>query len=130
MQEFAHFFLYNENGTVVGEGHKVSFCLQDSGCKNPCTPRYNCSGATRHERPSQAISPGCYDDYKASLDCQWIDITGIPTNGKDYTLKIIVNPVIDGDRAVAELSYMNNAVACKITIQSDAELVVGRCYRV
>ena len=34
----------------------------------------------------QGITPGCMDIYKAGLDCQWIDVTGIPYG--EYILQV------------------------------------------
>ncbi|XP_026543470.1 protein-lysine 6-oxidase-like [Notechis scutatus] len=66
----------------VAEGHKASFCLEDTSCDAGVRRRYAC---TAH---IQGLSPGCYDTYHANIDCQWIDITDVPPG--NYILK--VNP--------------------------------------
>ncbi|XP_039266825.2 uncharacterized protein LOC120342176 isoform X1 [Styela clava] len=119
MKEFAHFHLLFSNGTIAAEGHKVSFCLQDSGCKNPCTKEFTCNKTT------QGISPGCHDDYLASRDCQWIDITDVFPGA--YTLRVTVNPLVNGIRAVPELSYTNNAIECPVSITMTKAETTGRC---
>ena len=34
----------------------------------------------------QGLSPGCHDTYAANIDCQWIDITDVPTG--NYVLRV------------------------------------------
>jgi hypothetical protein len=46
--------------------------------------------------------------YGWSLDCSWLDVTGIPAG--DYILKITVNP----ERRIAEQSYTNNQICIKV----------------
>ncbi|XP_043909961.1 protein-lysine 6-oxidase-like [Protopterus annectens] len=86
----------------VAEGHKASFCLEDTTCDPGFRRRYACTAHT------QGLGPGCYDTYNANIDCQWIDITDVPP-GK-YTLKVTVNP----DMLVPESDFSNNVVRCEI----------------
>ncbi|XP_032082379.1 protein-lysine 6-oxidase-like [Thamnophis elegans] len=86
----------------VAEGHKASFCLEDTSCDAGFRRRYAC---TAH---IQGLSPGCYDTYHANIDCQWIDITEVPPG--NYILKVTVNP----DFLVAESDFSNNVVQCDI----------------
>ena len=88
----------------VAEGHKASFCLEDSECglgaNNP--DLYRCGTGV------QGISVGCGDLYARHLDCQWIDITDVP--GGYYVLRQIVNL----DRLTPESDYLNNMIYCEI----------------
>ncbi|XP_056268255.1 lysyl oxidase homolog 1 isoform X2 [Pseudoliparis swirei] len=103
MDEFSHYDLLEVNtGRKVAEGHKASFCLEDTTCDFGHLKRYACTTHT------QGLSPGCYDTYNADIDCQWIDITDIQP-GK-YILKIQVNPKF----LVMESDFTNNMVRCNI----------------
>ncbi|XP_060089060.1 protein-lysine 6-oxidase-like [Heteronotia binoei] len=86
----------------VAEGHKASFCLEDTTCDMGFRRRYACTAHT------QGLGPGCYDTYAANIDCQWIDITDVPPG--NYILKVMVNP----DFLVAELDFTNNAARCDV----------------
>ncbi|KAM6920215.1 protein-lysine 6-oxidase-like [Lycodopsis pacificus] len=86
----------------VAEGHKASFCLEDTGCDPGFRRRYACTSHT------QGLSPGCHDIYAANIDCQWIDITGVPPG--NYILKVTVNPNFH----VLESDFTNNIVRCDI----------------
>nr|XP_056699985.1 protein-lysine 6-oxidase-like [Euleptes europaea] len=87
----------------VAEGHKASFCLEDTTCDAGFRRRYACTAHT------QGLGPGCYDTYAANIDCQWIDITDVPPG--NYILKVMVNP----DFLVAESDFTNNAARCDVT---------------
>ncbi|KPP65450.1 lysyl oxidase1-like [Scleropages formosus] len=103
MDEFSHYDLLEvSTGRKVAEGHKASFCLEDTTCDFGHLKRYACTAHT------QGLSPGCYDTYNADIDCQWIDITDIQP-GK-YILKLHVNPKYK----VLELDFTNNVVRCNI----------------
>ncbi|XP_064631016.1 lysyl oxidase homolog 2-like [Lineus longissimus] len=107
MEVFATYDLVDHMGTRVAEGHKASFCLEDSGgCKNGKKRRYSCQ-----HYGDQGISVGCGDLYKHNIDCQWIDVSDVSTGR--YTLKVRVNP----DNKVPELSYDNNLVTCDLYYQ-------------
>jgi hypothetical protein len=70
------------NGAVIGR--KAGFCMMDIAQVNSSAPQgvYDCS--------NQGISVGWEDIYDSALDCQFLDVTGVPSG--DYTLSITVNP--------------------------------------
>ncbi|ERE76222.1 putative lysyl oxidase-like protein [Cricetulus griseus] len=103
MDEFSHYDLLDAaTGKKVAEGHKASFCLEDSTCDFGNLKRYACTSHT------QGLSPGCYDTYNADIDCQWIDITDVQPG--NYILKVHVNPKY----IVLESDFTNNVVRCNI----------------
>ncbi|XP_067104826.1 lysyl oxidase homolog 1 isoform X1 [Osmerus mordax] len=103
MDEFSHYDLLEvSTGRKVAEGHKASFCLEDTTCDFGHLKRYACTSHT------QGLSPGCYDTYNADIDCQWIDITDIQPG--NYILKLQVNPKY----LVLESDFTNNVVRCNI----------------
>ncbi|XP_068108296.1 lysyl oxidase homolog 1-like [Hyperolius riggenbachi] len=103
MDEFSHYDLLDATtGRKVAEGHKASFCLEDTTCDFGNLKRYACTSHT------QGLSPGCYDTYNADIDCQWIDITDVKPG--NYILKVVVNPKY----LVLESDFTNNVVRCNI----------------
>ncbi|KAL7405514.1 hypothetical protein ABVT39_002278 [Epinephelus coioides] len=103
MDEFSHYDLLEvSTGRKVAEGHKASFCLEDTTCDFGHLKRYACTTHT------QGLSPGCYDTYNADIDCQWIDITDVQPG--NYILKLQVNPKF----LVLESDFTNNVVRCNI----------------
>ncbi|KAM9844565.1 lysyl oxidase-like 5b [Aulostomus maculatus] len=104
MDAFSNYDLLDSiTGRKVAEGHKASFCLEDTGCDPGFRRRYACTSHT------QGLSPGCHDIYAANIDCQWIDITDVPPG--NYILKVTVNPNFH----VMELDFTNNVVRCDVT---------------
>ncbi|RWS31750.1 Lysyl oxidase-like protein [Leptotrombidium deliense] len=86
MEVFAHFELFTSDGKRAAEGHKASFCLEDNFCQQGSPAKYNCSNYG-----DQGISVGCIDSYLHNIDCQWIDITEMPSG--IYQLKEIKKEV-------------------------------------
>ncbi|KAK5601881.1 hypothetical protein CRENBAI_019301 [Crenichthys baileyi] len=103
MDAFSNYDLLDiVTGRKVAEGHKASFCLEDTGCDPGFRRRYACTSHT------QGLSPGCHDTYAANIDCQWIDITDVPPG--NYILQVTVNPNFH----VLESDFNNNIVRCDI----------------
>ena len=87
----------------IAEGHKASFCLEDTNCLKGVDRTYNCTAGT------QGISVNCFDDYAFSIDCQWIDVTDVPYS-RSYILHVDINPKFE----VPETDYDNNVIVCDI----------------
>uniref|UniRef100_A0A8C6U0K5 Lysyl oxidase homolog n=1 Tax=Neogobius melanostomus TaxID=47308 RepID=A0A8C6U0K5_9GOBI len=103
MEAFSNYDLLDvSTGLKVAEGHKASFCLEDTTCDPGVRRRYACTAHT------QGLGPGCYDTYHANIDCQWIDITDVPPG--NYILKVTVNP----SHLVEESDFSNNEVQCDV----------------
>ncbi|XP_031133910.1 protein-lysine 6-oxidase [Sander lucioperca] len=114
MDEFSHYDLLDASTHhSVAEGHKASFCLEDTSCDYGYYRRFACTSHT------QGLSPGCYDTYNADIDCQWIDITDVKPG--NYILKISVNP----NYHVPESDYSNNVVRCEVRYTGNYAYVSG-----
>ncbi|MBI3541997.1 MAG: hypothetical protein HY075_01800 [Deltaproteobacteria bacterium] len=62
---------------------KQGFCIEDVNQAAGVQPaKYDCD--------NQGLSSGWEDLYDGSLDCQWIDVTGVPPGR--YVLRVSVNP--------------------------------------
>jgi hypothetical protein len=106
-EDYADYRLLDMEGELVARGHKQAFCLIDLWRPpdlggNP-EPRFPSCGF-------QGISAGWADIYHRDLDCQWIDITGVP-EGR-YILEVHVNPA----RALEEGNYDNNVARTEVCI--------------
>ncbi|XP_069558782.1 protein-lysine 6-oxidase [Brachyistius frenatus] len=114
MDEFSHYDLLDATYQhSVAEGHKASFCLEDTSCDYGYYRRFACTAHT------QGLSPGCYDTYNADIDCQWIDITDVKPG--NYVLKVSVNPSYQ----VPESDYSNNIVRCDVRYTGNYAYVSG-----
>ncbi|XP_043216789.1 lysyl oxidase homolog 3A-like [Amphibalanus amphitrite] len=107
---------YEGTDTKAAQGHKASFCLEDSECRRGITQKYQCY-IERGTRPPQGIRAGCADIYGSYIDCQWIDVTDI-RSGK-YVLRVRIN----ADRKVPEVSFDDNQVICSVDLNLEDETV-------
>ena len=108
MEAFVQYDLLSiATGKRMAEGHKASFCLEDSTCAAGYYGHFKCYLGI------QGISMNCGDLYGSYLDCQWVDITGVP--GGEYILRQRVNP----ERLVVESDYLNNEISCKIVLSAE-----------
>lgn len=107
---FARYTLYQSDGvTIAATGHKQSFCLDD-GETIPWFDPQPPEPAERFQCWNQGLHIGWEDVYPNDIDCQWIDITGVPAG--DYILSVIVNAT----HALPESDYTNNEARVPVTI--------------
>jgi hypothetical protein len=128
--DFEHFQLRTPSGRTVVTDRKNGFCLGDryaTADRLPHRPGADGSPAAvlaevlrknrcGHHAPEalsvvQGISVGSGDDYRYTVDFQWLDITAVPSGRYD-----VVN-LVNGDRALVEKSYGNNASSMAISVQ-------------
>ena len=106
--DYAYYELLTAEGRqVTMTGYKNGWCVMDlqGADGSPRCGQYDCQ--------NQGISAGCADIYSANLDCQWVDVTGVPDG--DYRVRVTTNP----DRSFHELSFDNNAAEVAIRIVGD-----------
>lgn len=91
-----------DNQDIIGR--KQGFCMMDITQINATAPqgKYDCS--------NQGITRGWADVYDSALDCQFLDVTGVPPG--DYTLRLTVNP----DGLFEESDSTNNSAELPVTI--------------
>lgn len=105
---FAEYRLLDNAGNVAALGHKMAFALMDTA------PWVVDAGSSLYPLANgvQGISVGWVDVYLSHLDCQWIDITGVPAG--DYQLEISFNPAA----RVPERDHANNTLVLPIALTS------------
>lgn len=106
---YAKYELIGSSGVVV-EGRKQAFCLEDFEKYDPNAgkAKYTCS--------NQGISVGWQDVYRSSLDCQWLDITGVAPG--IYELRVTINPEL----VLTEARYDNNTASVLLRLYADGSI--------
>ncbi|MEV7097888.1 lysyl oxidase family protein [Amycolatopsis sp. NPDC051045] len=130
LMNFEHFALVSPQGKTVVTDRKNGFCLGDRfrvadvGRLNHVPGDTGTDGKLaetlranmcRHHEPTaldvlEGISVGAGDDYKYTVDFQWLDITRVPPGTYD-----LVNTV-NADRTLLETNYRNNSAAVALSI--------------
>ncbi len=109
-QGYAEYVLYDTASQPLPIGFKNGFCVLDLECSGGGTAQYGCG--------NMGISTGCGDIYDRSLECQWIDITGVPSG--DYTLVVRVNwNRLDDALGHRETDFDNNWAQVCFTLVKD-----------
>jgi hypothetical protein len=108
LEGYAVYDLLDQAGTVIVAGHKQAFCLVDLLQWDPT------AGPAKYTCADQGISAGWSDVYASYLDCQWIDVTGVPPGR--YVLRVTINGGENGDHAFAESDYRDNVATVPVTI--------------
>jgi hypothetical protein len=105
MKTMVKYRLLNLNYMPVTKARKQAFCLRDN---YPYTS--TAGGSSGYTCDYQGITAGWEDVYDKSLDCQYVDITGVPPGR--YYLEVVVNPF----QVVGERDYSNNRVVVVVTV--------------
>jgi hypothetical protein len=106
LDSYASYELQDQNGNIVAPGHKQAFCLMDF---EPWAAGVSWRDAQYH-CGYQGIQTGFADTYDSYLDCQFIDISGVPAG--NYVLQITLNY----ESVLAESDYTNNVGAVQVVI--------------
>ena len=105
MKTMVHYRLLNLNYSPVTRARKQAFCLRDN------YPFLSNAGPSRgYHCENQGITAGWQDVYDKSLDCQYVDVTGVPPGY--YYLEVTVNPL----QIFNESSFANNRVLVYVHI--------------
>ena len=102
--------LYQMDGkTVAAQGHKQGFCIDDTEPYVELDPQPP-APATPFDCNNQGLHVGYEDIYPNDIDCQWIDITDVPSG--QYILSVDVNV----GHYLPESNFDNNNARVPVTI--------------
>lgn len=109
--------------TVVKDGLKRAFCVEDTrpatASARSCSADADCEGRGRCDTSQhqckynctyQGVQVGWADVYPAALDCQWIDVTDVPSG--EYDLCVLLNTA----HLIPESSFDDDAGCVPVTV--------------
>ncbi len=103
---YGDYRLFNSAGNLVPAGHKNGYCVIDL------------CGFGQYTCGNMGITAGCYDAYGAGTQCQWIDLTDVPTG--DYQVAVIINSKhLPDAMGRYETNFANNALQVCMHIQQN-----------
>lgn len=115
-EEYAAYDIFDvASGTMVPIGTKTGFCVMDIGVYDARITR-RCNG---YDCTDQGITAGCQDTYSNTLQCQWIDITGLADGV--YDVIVTTNP----EGLLDELDLTNNSASVRVRITGDTVEYAG-----
>jgi len=128
-ESFAKYELFDFTCNQLQAGGKRAFAIINSetldgdppSCFNGCSQSRICGG---YNDKFQGIGAGCADVYGSHLDCQWVDITGIP-DGR-YFFKVTLNY----EQKLPESDYSNNTTYVLIEIIGNTVNVLYSAYSI
>ena len=113
---FAAYELLDPAGSLVATGLKASFCIRENGCADgPPSGDFSCEEL-------QGIGVDCYDYYRNSLGCQYIDVTDVP-NATKRAFRIRVT--LDPDTQLPDADRSNNSTEFAIAGCGDGHRDAG-----
>ncbi|MEN0004202.1 MAG: lysyl oxidase family protein [Bacteroidota bacterium] len=113
---YAEYLMFAEDGTKIPIGYKNGFCVIDLGCT---------TGSAQFSCGNMGISAGCYDEYWAELECQWIDVTDIPDGNYVFVTRVNWDNAPDALGQVEKDTLNNWAQACIALDRSSGQLQVS-----
>ncbi|MFO0605748.1 MAG: lysyl oxidase family protein [Polyangiales bacterium] len=118
LRGYADYRLLDMSGREVARGHKQSFCIEDTN-QDPNAPIDPATGervnatldrSEAYVCTNQGLHAGWLDAYGQHLECQYIDITGVPAG------RYRIHASINADRVLRESSYDDNVNELEIDI--------------
>jgi hypothetical protein len=107
--------LTSDEMCVAAVGHKQAFCLLDYyeyPCGGEGEPRCSRIGGG-YTCTNQGIRRDSQDVYDSTLDCQFVDVTGVPPG--EYVLRVRINT----EHILYEEDYANNEARVRVTVPTD-----------
>jgi hypothetical protein len=104
-------------GEIVGAGSKTSFCIVEIVAEDPTLPGHSELPAFNGCAQVQGLRPGWADVYGATLEGQYIDLTGVPDGV--YWLEGDIDP----NNQVLESNESNNVVRIPVGIGNPPAVV-------